>query len=293
MSALALALMLVVTATPSEEALRTARAHLEAGKPDEVLFALQGVEFEGAAKGEAAELLARAGRGLLEQKDAVFALQFVQMALRHAPTHAGALEVGARASLSQQEYTLAERYADGWLEAAQGAPPARLLRAELAVQQGEWARTLLYIDGVAPSELSRAEKAHFERLRSTANRELQARREARRELDALERELKDRQERAARESSATSRRAASPDADVILYGTSWCGYCKKARAWLTERGVRFTDKDVEKDAGAAEELSRKKAKQQLRHGGVPVIDVRGTLVLGFDQPKLEKLLGSR
>jgi glutaredoxin-like YruB-family protein len=77
---------------------------------------------------------------------------------------------------------------------------------------------------------------------------------------------------------------------VIVYSTSWCGYCRKAKAWLTKRGVDFVEKDVEKDPAAAEELAQKAAASGVRPQGVPVIDVRGTLVLGFDQRALEAAL---
>jgi glutaredoxin len=84
---------------------------------------------------------------------------------------------------------------------------------------------------------------------------------------------------------------AGADEGVILYGTAWCGFCKAARAYLKERGVAFVDKDVEKDGHAAQELMRKMAAAGLAPGGVPVIDVHGTLLQGFDRARLDALLG--
>jgi glutaredoxin len=78
---------------------------------------------------------------------------------------------------------------------------------------------------------------------------------------------------------------------VTIYGTSWCGACKAARQYFTSRKIPFADKDVEKDADAARELATKAAKMGIPTDRVPVIDVRGRLLLGFDRARIETLLG--
>src|SRR5688572_11874768 len=80
---------------------------------------------------------------------------------------------------------------------------------------------------------------------------------------------------------------------VTIYGTSWCGACRAARQYLTERKIPFADKDVERDANAARELAAKAAKMGVPTDRVPVIDVRGRLLLGFDKARIESLLGER
>jgi glutaredoxin len=77
---------------------------------------------------------------------------------------------------------------------------------------------------------------------------------------------------------------------VTLYGTSWCGACAQARSWLRARGISFADKDVEKDPKAQAELARKVKRAGVPLGGVPVIDVGGKLLMGFDAKALERLL---
>ncbi len=77
---------------------------------------------------------------------------------------------------------------------------------------------------------------------------------------------------------------------VILYGTSWCGACSQARSWLQKKGIPFVDKDVEEDPKAQREMARKMKRAGMQLGGVPVIDVRGKLMLGFDPTELERLL---
>lgn len=78
--------------------------------------------------------------------------------------------------------------------------------------------------------------------------------------------------------------------DIILYETSWCGFCKKARAWLRDRRIPFEAVDVETDAEAAAELDEKLRRAGIEGAGVPVIDVRGTLLVGFDPDRLARLL---
>jgi glutaredoxin len=78
---------------------------------------------------------------------------------------------------------------------------------------------------------------------------------------------------------------------VTIYGTSWCGACRAAREFLTERKIPFADKDVERDPEAARELATKASKMGIPTDRVPIIDVRGVLLLGFDRARIEALLG--
>jgi glutaredoxin len=78
---------------------------------------------------------------------------------------------------------------------------------------------------------------------------------------------------------------------VTIYGTSWCGACRAARQYLTSRGIPFADKDIERDPAAARELSEKATKMGIPTDRVPVIDVRGRLLQGFDRARIDALLG--
>ena len=78
---------------------------------------------------------------------------------------------------------------------------------------------------------------------------------------------------------------------VTIYGTSWCGACRTARQYFASRKIPFADKDVERDPDAARELAAKAAKMGIPTDRVPVIDVRGRLLLGFDRARVEMLLG--
>lgn len=75
---------------------------------------------------------------------------------------------------------------------------------------------------------------------------------------------------------------------VTLYTTPSCSYCKMEKAWLLERGVPFVEHNIASDLAKAEELARKTGQM-----GVPVTEIDGRLVLGFDQRALERALARR
>jgi glutaredoxin len=83
--------------------------------------------------------------------------------------------------------------------------------------------------------------------------------------------------------------APAPPGSVVVYSATWCGFCHKAKAWLKENNVPFIDRDVEKTAGAQDELTQKLKAKNVPPGGIPVIDWDGTLVMGFDKNQLERL----
>ena len=78
---------------------------------------------------------------------------------------------------------------------------------------------------------------------------------------------------------------------VILYGTPWCGACKAARQYLISKHIPFAYKDIENDASAARELQQKASRLGIPADRVPILDVRGRLLVGFDRTRLEALLG--
>lgn len=79
-------------------------------------------------------------------------------------------------------------------------------------------------------------------------------------------------------------------ATVIVYTASWCGVCRKTVAYLKQRRIPFIEKDIEEDEAAALEMQRKLARAGLRGGSIPVIDVRGKILVGFDKRALDQAL---
>lgn len=72
---------------------------------------------------------------------------------------------------------------------------------------------------------------------------------------------------------------------VTVYSTSTCPYCKRAKDYLTQKGVAFTDYNVAEDREKAKEMINKS-----RQMGVPVIVVGDDVIVGFNQAKLDSLL---
>jgi glutaredoxin 3 len=75
---------------------------------------------------------------------------------------------------------------------------------------------------------------------------------------------------------------------ITIYSTTWCGFCHAAMRYLDQLGVKYNEVDVEKDPAAAREAVEKSGSM-----GVPVIDVDGTVILGFDKPRLDAALKNK
>jgi glutaredoxin len=78
---------------------------------------------------------------------------------------------------------------------------------------------------------------------------------------------------------------------VIIYGASWCGACHDAAAYLRRKGIPFVEKDIEADATAAREMKSKLTRAGLRGGSIPVLDVRGRVMIGFNPREVDEALG--
>lgn len=72
---------------------------------------------------------------------------------------------------------------------------------------------------------------------------------------------------------------------IKVYSTSTCPYCKLTKEFLTEKGIAFADIDVAEDPSAANEMVKKSGQM-----GVPVIDVNGTIIVGWNKAALEEAL---
>jgi glutaredoxin 3 len=66
-------------------------------------------------------------------------------------------------------------------------------------------------------------------------------------------------------------------AQVVMYATSWCGYCARARHLLATKGVAFTEIDVEQVPGSREEMQQRSGRTS-----VPQIFIGGQHVGGYD-----------
>jgi len=79
---------------------------------------------------------------------------------------------------------------------------------------------------------------------------------------------------------------AKGEGDVVMYCTPWCPDCRKAREWLKENNITYTEVDVSTNLNAARQIRSWGDGYQI----TPTFDIGGEIILDFDKPALEKLL---
>ncbi len=81
------------------------------------------------------------------------------------------------------------------------------------------------------------------------------------------------------------------DTKVIIYSADWCAYCHAAKDYFeklgitTQPNVKYIEKNVESDPKIAQEAIDKSHQM-----GIPVIDIEGDIIIGFDRPKIDAAL---
>lgn len=74
---------------------------------------------------------------------------------------------------------------------------------------------------------------------------------------------------------------------VIIYSADWCAFCHAAKEYLDGKGIAYTEKNVEENPEFAHE-----AVDKSNQMGIPVIDIDGTIIVGFDRPKIDAALAA-
>ncbi|MBX6334796.1 glutaredoxin family protein [Candidatus Saccharibacteria bacterium] len=72
---------------------------------------------------------------------------------------------------------------------------------------------------------------------------------------------------------------------IIIYGAEWCGFCHAARRYLDDKGIEYDYRDVEQDMD-----DMRAAIEKSGQTGIPVIDIDGTIIIGFDRPRIDQVL---
>ena len=72
---------------------------------------------------------------------------------------------------------------------------------------------------------------------------------------------------------------------VIIFTTPTCSFCSTAKKYFRQQKIRFKEVDVSRDQRAARDIQRRSGQT-----GVPVIDIGGKIVVGFDRPQIDRLL---
>lgn len=75
------------------------------------------------------------------------------------------------------------------------------------------------------------------------------------------------------------------DKKVSVYTSNTCPYCTMAKDYLKEKNIDFEEKNIQEDKAARDELMK------MGHLGVPVIVIGEEEIVGFDQKKIDELLG--
>ena len=74
--------------------------------------------------------------------------------------------------------------------------------------------------------------------------------------------------------------------NVVVYSTPTCPYCIRAKQFLAENKIAFENYDVAADQEKADEMVKKSGQM-----GVPVIDIDGEMIVGFDKERIRSILG--
>jgi len=75
---------------------------------------------------------------------------------------------------------------------------------------------------------------------------------------------------------------------VIVYSATWCAFCHAAKEYFDKLGVKYEDRDVESDPKFAQESMSKSGQT-----GIPVIDIEGQIIVGFNRPKIDEVLKTK
>ena len=75
---------------------------------------------------------------------------------------------------------------------------------------------------------------------------------------------------------------------ITVYSTKTCPYCVMAKKYLSEKGIKYREADVGADRMAALEMVTKSGQM-----GVPVLDINGDIIVGFDRPAIDAALARK
>jgi len=78
------------------------------------------------------------------------------------------------------------------------------------------------------------------------------------------------------------------DTNIIVYGAPWCAFCHTAMQYFDKLGVKYKYIDVDKDPAAGMQAVEKSGQR-----GIPVIDLAGDIIVGFDRPKIDASLKAK
>jgi glutaredoxin len=75
------------------------------------------------------------------------------------------------------------------------------------------------------------------------------------------------------------------DSKITIYGAEWCAFCHTAMHYLDKLGVTYAYIDIDKEPAKGQEAVDKSGQR-----GIPVIDLAGDIIIGFDRPRIDTAL---
>ena len=78
------------------------------------------------------------------------------------------------------------------------------------------------------------------------------------------------------------------DTKITIYSADWCAFCHAVKDYLDKKGIKYTERNVEHDQAFAIEAVEKSGQT-----GIPVLDIDGTIIIGFDRPKIDAALQAK
>jgi glutaredoxin len=146
---------------------------------------------------------------------------------------------------------------------------------------------------VQPEKTPEEQLEELQRAQAVRDRERASAAQVQKEQAELQRKLEEqardrlRHETIMRELDSAALAGARRAVDVVMYSTTWCGFCAKARAYMHEKNIRFSDFDIEQDQDA-----RARAQALNPRGSVPTISVDGAVLIGFSANALEQRIAA-
>ncbi len=75
---------------------------------------------------------------------------------------------------------------------------------------------------------------------------------------------------------------------ITIYSADWCAFCHAAKQYFDKLGVSYEERNIERDPKYAEESVQKSGQT-----GIPVIDIDGEIIVGFDRPRIDAAILSK
>jgi glutaredoxin-like YruB-family protein len=76
------------------------------------------------------------------------------------------------------------------------------------------------------------------------------------------------------------------DKKITIYGAEWCAFCHEAMRYLDSKGKKYEYLNVDQDQAALKAVVEKSGQT-----GIPVLDIGGKIIVGFDRPRIDQALG--